>query len=162
MRVVYNKDENTVKELEEQIKKNGGHCLCTLDKSMDTKCMCKDFRDKIKNGYFGECACGLYKSIPTIIYICGDTRYSEDFLYWNGYFSRQSMLVLMPGSLSTSYCTTEEEATNLNNINEQKIQFSDMVFIIDKYGRIPSYVEKTIQSAKKNGKKIIYASEIED
>ena len=45
------------------IKANGGYCPCTLLKNEDTKCMCKDFRDKVKNGYRGECHCGLYEAV---------------------------------------------------------------------------------------------------
>lgn len=161
MRVVYNKDENTVKEIQEQIKKNGGHCLCTLKKTMDTKCMCKDFRDKINNGYFGECACGLYKSIPTIVYICGNTFHTADFIHWNDYFSRQGLLVLMPGDLA-AHDQTEIEKNNLKNINEQKIQFADILFVIDKYGKVAEGIDKDIELAKKSGKKILYASEMDD
>ena len=40
---------------------NGGYCPCALLHNPDTVCMCKDFRDKIKDpNFFGECHCGLY------------------------------------------------------------------------------------------------------
>lgn len=38
------------------------YCPCALYRTKDTKCMCKDFRDKVKNGYTGECNCGLYEA----------------------------------------------------------------------------------------------------
>ncbi len=163
MKVVYNVSEEEAQEIKEKIKENGGHCLCAIQKSMDTKCMCKDFRDKTENGYFGECGCGLYKSIPTIVYLCGDTaRYYQDFIRWHGYFSQEGMIVLMPGQFSLTHPDSHEASTNIANTNEQKLHFSDVIFVIDKYGNVDEDMNKTIQFAKKNGKKIMYASEMDD
>lgn len=48
------------KELEQQIRKalknNDGYCPCKIQKTQDTKCMCKEFREQES----GECHCGLY------------------------------------------------------------------------------------------------------
>lgn len=48
------------KELENAIRKalkdNDGYCPCRVQKTEDTKCMCKEFREQIN----GECHCGLY------------------------------------------------------------------------------------------------------
>lgn len=47
-----------------QLKTNGGYCPCRLEKTDDTKCMCKEFREQIKDDNFeGFCHCGLYKKI---------------------------------------------------------------------------------------------------
>lgn len=45
------------------LKENQGYCPCSLIKTAETKCMCKDFRDKVKQGYVGECNCGLYVAV---------------------------------------------------------------------------------------------------
>ena len=34
-----------VEEVKKAIKDNGGHCPCAIEKSKDTLCMCKIFRD---------------------------------------------------------------------------------------------------------------------
>ena len=52
-----NPDNTFVKEMMEKIKENDGYCPCKLEKSSDTKCMCKEFRDQVIEGY---CHCGLY------------------------------------------------------------------------------------------------------
>ena len=52
-----NPDNTFVKEMMEKIKENDGYCPCKLEKSSDTKCMCKEFRDQVTEGY---CHCGLY------------------------------------------------------------------------------------------------------
>lgn len=49
------------KEAEAGVKAKDGYCCCEIFKTNDTKCMCKDFRDKIADSSFeGECNCGLY------------------------------------------------------------------------------------------------------
>ncbi len=45
-----------VAEIRKQLKENGGYCPCRIDKTEDTKCMCKEFREQET----GECHCGLY------------------------------------------------------------------------------------------------------
>lgn len=52
------------KKINKKLKDNNNYCPCALIKDETTKCMCKDFRDKIKdNTFFGTCHCGLYKKI---------------------------------------------------------------------------------------------------
>ena len=56
-----NENKELVNEIREALAKNNGHCPCVIEQSEDTKCMCKDFRDKIKDSNFeGYCHCGLY------------------------------------------------------------------------------------------------------
>lgn len=45
--------ENTIKKA---LKDNDGYCPCRVQKTKDTKCMCKEFREQTS----GECHCGLY------------------------------------------------------------------------------------------------------
>lgn len=51
-----NPDKEYVVEMRHKIKENGGYCPCALEKSQDTKCMCKEFREQED----GICRCGLY------------------------------------------------------------------------------------------------------
>lgn len=57
-----NSDEYLAREAQKQVMENDGYCPCALYRTKDTKCMCKDFRDKVKSGYIGECNCGLYEA----------------------------------------------------------------------------------------------------
>ena len=41
----------------DKLKENDGYCPCSLLKTPETKCMCKNFRDVEE----GICHCGLYK-----------------------------------------------------------------------------------------------------
>lgn len=56
MKIIKNPDMEYVKEIKKQLKANSGYCPCRLEKSKDTKCMCKEFREQGS----GMCHCGLY------------------------------------------------------------------------------------------------------
>ena len=61
MKVTLNTDEEIVKDVKEGLKRTGGYCPCRLERTPDTKCMCKEFRDQIKDPEFeGFCHCMLY------------------------------------------------------------------------------------------------------
>ena len=64
MQVTVTSDREHAEKIKEAIKNNDGYCPCAVCKTDDTKCMCKDFRDKITDKSFeGFCHCGLfYKS----------------------------------------------------------------------------------------------------
>jgi ferredoxin-thioredoxin reductase catalytic subunit len=51
-----NPDTIIVSEIKEKLKENDGYCPCSLVKTPDTKCMCKEFRLQES----GMCHCGLY------------------------------------------------------------------------------------------------------
>lgn len=56
MRITVNPDKEYVKEVRAKIAANGGYCPCSLEKTDDTRCMCKQFIEQPD----GECHCGLY------------------------------------------------------------------------------------------------------
>ena len=61
MAVRLNEDQEIVRQIKEGLKKKGGYCPCRLEKSEENKCMCKEFREQIKDPEFeGYCHCMLY------------------------------------------------------------------------------------------------------
>lgn len=56
MKIKQNPDKEFVAEIKQRLKENNGYCPCSLIKSEDTKCMCKEFREADE----GMCHCGLY------------------------------------------------------------------------------------------------------
>ena len=61
MKVSLNPDAETVQTIQEGLKRTGGYCPCKLERTEDNKCMCKEFRDQIKDPEFeGFCYCMLY------------------------------------------------------------------------------------------------------
>ena len=61
MNIRLNENEEVVKTVREGLKAKGGYCPCRMEKTPDTKCMCKEFRDQIADPDFeGYCHCMLY------------------------------------------------------------------------------------------------------
>ena len=61
MEVRYNEDKEIVKMIQEGLKQKDGYCPCKVGKLEENKCMCKEFRDQIKDPDFeGYCHCRLY------------------------------------------------------------------------------------------------------
>lgn len=60
MEIKLNPDKEFVQEIRKQLKANSGYCPCSLVKSEDTKCRCKEFRQQIERGEAGYCHCGLW------------------------------------------------------------------------------------------------------
>lgn len=61
MKIRLNEDESVVKLIKDGLKKKNGYCPCVLEVSPDTKCMCKQFKEQIKDPEFeGYCHCMLY------------------------------------------------------------------------------------------------------
>lgn len=60
MKVVQNPDKEYADAVKQKLKENHGYCPCRLQKTEDTKCMCKEFREKIAKNEQGACHCGLY------------------------------------------------------------------------------------------------------
>lgn len=56
MSIKQNPDKEYANEVRKKLKDNGGYCPCRLEKTPDTKCMCKEFRESEE----GMCHCGLY------------------------------------------------------------------------------------------------------
>lgn len=56
-----NKNNEVVKAVREGLRRTGGYCPCRFDKTDDTKCICKEFREQIADpDYEGYCHCMLY------------------------------------------------------------------------------------------------------
>ena len=61
MAVRFNEDAELVAQIKEGLKRKGGYCPCRLQKTEDTKCICREFREQIVDPEFeGYCHCLLY------------------------------------------------------------------------------------------------------
>lgn len=57
LKIIKNPDEEMFKEVQAAVKANSGYCPCRIERTPETKCPCKTFKDKTVEG---ECDCGLY------------------------------------------------------------------------------------------------------
>ena len=61
MKVRFNEDAEVVATVKAGLERTGGYCPCRLERSADTKCICREFREQIKDPEFeGYCHCLLY------------------------------------------------------------------------------------------------------
>lgn len=60
MKIIRNPDKDIANEVARAVKENDGYCPCRIEKTSDTKCMCKEFREQLTAG---ECHCGLYQKV---------------------------------------------------------------------------------------------------
>ena len=61
MKITLNPDQEVVQMIREGLKRTGGYCPCRAQRTEDTRCMCKEFRDQIDDPeYEGFCHCRLY------------------------------------------------------------------------------------------------------
>lgn len=57
MKIEVSKDKILVQKIKEKLKETGGYCPCRIERTEDTKCICKEFLEQPHTGY---CHCGLY------------------------------------------------------------------------------------------------------
>ena len=61
MKIRFNEDAEIVASVQDGLKRTGGYCPCRLERTEENKCMCREFRDQIKDPSFeGYCHCFLY------------------------------------------------------------------------------------------------------
>ena len=61
MAVRLNDNKEIVNEIREGLKQTGGYCPCRVERSDETKCICREFKEQIADPDFeGYCHCMLY------------------------------------------------------------------------------------------------------
>ena len=61
MKISVNPAEKIAEVVREGLKRTGGYCPCRRERTEDTKCMCKEFREQMADPEFeGFCHCMLY------------------------------------------------------------------------------------------------------
>lgn len=62
LKIIQNPDLETYQQVRSAVTANSGFCPCRLERTPDTKCPCKDFREQTTAG---ECHCGLYLKVKS-------------------------------------------------------------------------------------------------
>ena len=60
LKIIPNPDQEFLKEITQKVIENDGYCPCAIDKTEDTKCPCKEFREQKEPG---ECHCGRFEKV---------------------------------------------------------------------------------------------------
>lgn len=56
MKIDVTKNTQHAELVRAKLRESGGYCPCKLERTPDTKCICKEFREQKS----GPCHCGLY------------------------------------------------------------------------------------------------------
>lgn len=96
--------------------------------------------------------------MPKIVTLCGSTKFKEDFERINMLFTMKGYIVLMPGVFghADNVMLTAEEKNLLDKLHLQKIDMSDMVYVINKHGYIGNSTSNEIIYAIKQGTPVFY------
>ena len=149
--------------IEEAIKNNDGYCCCALEKTIDTKCMCKEFKEMDSTGF---CHCGrFYKTMKApIVTLCGSTKFKEEFMRVQKELTLKGYIVLSVGCFGHSgdeEVLVEETKEMLDELHKAKIAMSDEIFVINVDGYIGESTRSEIEWAEQLVKKINYLEPIE-
>ena len=61
MKIRFNENQEVVDTVKAGLERTGGYCPCRLERTEENKCMCREFREQIKDPEFeGYCHCLLY------------------------------------------------------------------------------------------------------
>ena len=61
MKIRLNENEDIVNGVKAGLKRTGGYCPCRTERTDDFKCMCREFKEQVKDPDFeGYCHCMLY------------------------------------------------------------------------------------------------------
>ena len=60
MKIVTNPDKDFALKIREKLRVNDNHCPCKAEKTKETLCPCKEFRDKMERKELGSCHCQLF------------------------------------------------------------------------------------------------------
>ena len=60
LKIIPNPIKEEYDEITQAVKDNSGYCPCLLEKSENSKCICKTFREQMIEGF---CHCGRYQKI---------------------------------------------------------------------------------------------------
>lgn len=158
MEIKKNPNSIIYNEITKNINANQGYCVCELEHTDDTKCMCKKFRETDKCGF---CSCGRYYKVREypVITLCGSTRFKDVFLEIQKQLTLQGWIVLTVGLFGHSgdnEVWSDNAKALLDDLHKAKIAMSDAIFVINKDGYIGESTRSEIEWAQDLGKDIYY------
>jgi hypothetical protein len=141
-------------DITEAIEANEGYCCCALEKTEDTKCMCKKFRDSENTDF---CHCGRYYKVieyETLALVGDISDYTtqENYIDWYERLIYQNFIVLgVPLNLHDFHCGSEEHF----NLCKTIIAKADAVVVLGHNQKLYSMIADLIEWADSIGKKVL-------
>lgn len=94
---------------------------------------------------------------PTIVTLCGSTRFRDEFTRINREFTLRGLMVLAPGVFAhDGDAITDTDKERLDDLHLRKIDLADNVYVINSGGYVGESTRREIEYATKIGKPVLY------
>lgn len=148
-----NPDKQVYDEVTSAIADNENYCCCAIEKTEDTKCMCKDFREQQESGF---CHCSRFYKVrdyPIITILCAPADNERAQVIAED-LTMQGFIVLIPmyrdliNYVANSYFYDE--------MQKVKIHKADLVLVLNTNKEVMEFMSEQIYWAQELKKKILY------
>lgn len=148
-----NPDKQIYDEVTSAITDNDNYCCCAIEKTEDTKCMCKEFRNQQESGF---CHCSRFykvRNYPIITILCAPAdneraqTIAED-LTMQGFMVLAPMYRDLINYVANSYFYDE--------MQKVKIHKADLVLVLNTSEEAMKFMSEQIYWAQELKKKILY------
>ena len=148
-----NPNQDSFKVISDAIRQNNNYCCCEIEKTADTMCMCKNFREQEESGF---CHCGRFlkvKDYPIIAILChpADADIADQMAES---LTPQGFIVLTPHYSNEGWYSTKKAV--FDEVQRTQIYMADVVFVMNSNPEAMKFLDNDIFWAEELGKKIIY------
>ena len=155
--IIQNPNKEEFKMVSEAVKANGNYCCCAIEKTADTTCMCKEFREEQSTGF---CHCRRFYKVRNsevlgLLVDITDDEGADAFQKWHGRLSREDFIVIP--IIYNNYNLAHRTDQHFD-INKAAIAKCDAIFVINTDGENERFMTEMTEWAQDLGKKIIYRS----
>ena len=157
----YNKNPNKEEfdMVSEAVKANDNYCCCAIEKTDDTKCMCKEFKESEISGF---CHCRRYYKVRknemiALLVDITDEEGADAFQTWFGRLSKEDFIVVP--IVYNDYDLWHHNEQHLD-VSKAAIARCDAMFVINIDNENEAFMSEMTEWAEDLGKKIIYRSSL--
>ena len=156
---IKNPNKEEFEMVSEAIKANDNYCCCAIEKTDDTKCMCKDFRESEVSGF---CHCRRYYKVRNNERIAILVDITEDaganaFQTWFTNLTQKDFIVIPV--IYNSYDLTHQTEQHID-VSKVAISQCQAVFVINTDGENEDFISEMVEWAQDLDKKIIFRSDL--
>ena len=157
--VIKNPNKEEFNMVSEAVKANGNYCCCAIEKTADTMCMCKEFRESDETGF---CHCRRYYKVRNsevlgLVVDITEDEGADAFQKWYGRLSQEDFIVIP--ILYNTYDLAHSSPQHYD-ISKAAIAKCDALFVINVEHENECFIEAMTEWAQDLGKKIIYRSSL--
>ena len=148
-----NPNVDMFKTVSDAVKQNNNYCCCEIEKTEDTKCMCKNFREQEESGF---CHCGRFLKVreyPIVAILCHpiDAELAD---HMAESLSAQGFIVLTPHYGNEGWYSKKKAM--FDEIQRTQIYMADVVFVMNSNPEAMEFLDNDIFWAEELQKKIVY------